>query len=642
VTISGPTARGRGIGSLSFRSWLVVVLVFPIAVSLGFGYSAIHTLFTSRNQAVAARQSSLMLDTYLRAEDAVLDEEVPTSAIAYAKTYGVPISQLDALLRIDFVSELSSTRKEVDRQSVLSGNRSLAPYFAKLLTLRHGLDTGAVPYSDVQSVFTQLNSHIQTLAQNVVNQISAEAEASSSLATKQSLRAFSATFAAFTSGNQQSSLLPSLLLQSTEPAQVRQLIEATEEYDASVQGFPGQLGPLARKAWKETAADPLTSTYDNSVELAIATGLRDGPAPYAANLAKSGAVFRANLTMVRSRTNLALDASSDLRHTTMLQEHSASLALYADLGWLILVLALAFLCILVLNRSVGRPLARIVVASRSVQAGDFDVAPLEVSGPKELSQATLAFNDMSSTLCAVQAHAVALSETNLDDPILRAQLPGETGRALQETLTTLSESVHENQAQRALLAERATHDSLTGLLNRGAVLEFLERDLASVHRDGSSLGILFIDLDGLKQINDTHGHEAGDAALVAIARAIEATTRKSDVVARLGGDEFIVSRLGPLNPDGLTRLADRIVKKVSGQIATIGDTSIVVGCSIGITISKPSDVEIDSIIHRADMALYWAKMHGRGQAVWSDSDLDDHRVSPPHPDLSPGSASLAV
>jgi diguanylate cyclase (GGDEF)-like protein len=642
VTKSLVTTRGRGIGSLSFRSWLVVLIVFPIAVGVGFGYSAIHTLWTSRNQAVAARKSALTLDSYLQAEDAVLDEQVPTSAIAYAETYGVSIVQLDSLLRIDFVSELSSTRKAVDRQTVLSHNPVLAPSFAKLIVLRHGLDSGTVPYAEVQRVFTQLNGNVQTLAQNVVNQISAEADGSSSVATRESLRAFSATFAAFTSGNQQSALLPSLLLQSTDPTEVQQLIEATEEYDKSVQGFPHQLGPVAKRFWEDTAADPISSTFKDSVQLAIATGLRGGAAPYASNLSQSGAVFRANLTMVGAREILALDASTDLRITTISEEHAASLALYADLGWLTLVLVLAFFGVVVLNRSVGRPLARMVITSRSVQEGEFDVPPLEVSGPKELSQATQAFNDMSSTLCAVQAHAVALSESNLDDPVLRTPLPGETGRALQETLTTLSDSVHENQRQRALLGERATHDSLTGLLNRGAVLEFLDRDLASVHREGTSLGILFIDLDGLKQTNDTHGHEAGDAALVAIARAIEATTRKSDVVGRLGGDEFIVGRLGELNPDGLSQLADRILRKVSGQIATIGNTTIVVGCSIGIAISDPLDLAIDSIIRRADVALYVAKMGGRGRAIWFDPDLEDERGPQPYSDLSPNSPPVAV
>ncbi len=343
MTIVGHTTRRLRIGSLSFRSWLVVVMVFPIAVGVGFGYSALHTLWTSRDQAVAARQSSVMLDSYLRAESAVLDEQVPTSAMAYAKTYGVPISQLDSLLNIDFVTELSSTRRTVDRQTVLSRNGDLAPYFAKLLALRHGLDVGTVPYAEVQSVFSELTSHIQALAQNVVNQISAQADDSSSLATRHSLQAFSATFAAFTSGNQQAALLPSLLLQATDPTQVRQLIEATEAYDNSVDAFPGQLGPLARAAWNRTAASSTASTFNKSVELAITTGLRDGPAPYATDLAKSGAVFRANLTMVRSRTNLALEASSDLRNTTLNQEHSASLALYADSAWLILVLTLACL-----------------------------------------------------------------------------------------------------------------------------------------------------------------------------------------------------------------------------------------------------------------------------------------------------------
>ncbi len=254
-----------------------------------------------------------------------------------------------------------------------------------------------------------------------------------------------------------------------------------------------------------------------------------------------------------------------------------------------------------------------------------------------------AFNDMASTLCAVQAHALALSGTNLDDPVLGTPLPGETGRALQETLTTLSESIHENQRQRALLGERATHDSLTGLLNRGAVLEFLDRDLAVMHREGTSLGILFIDLDGLKQINDTHGHETGDAALVAIARAIEATTRKSDVVGRLGGDEFIVGRLGKPDADALTQLANRILRKVTGQIVEIGGTCIVVSCSIGISISGPSDTEVDSIIHRADVALYGAKMNGRGQAAVSFGvDLEEHPHSPPHSELSPGSPTVSV
>ena len=163
-----------------------------------------------------------------------------------------------------------------------------------------------------------------------------------------------------------------------------------------------------------------------------------------------------------------------------------------------------------------------------------------------------------------------------------------------------------------------------------------------MHREGTSLGILFIDLDGLKQINDVHGHEAGDVALITLARAIESTTRKSDIVARLGGDEFIVGRLGQRDSYGLTQLADRILSKVCGEIAAIGPITIVVGCSIGIAMSEPSDSEIDSIIHRADVALYQAKLHGRGQAAWSETDIDNDNASPPHSDFWPGTPSVAV
>ena len=479
--------------------------------------------------------------------------------MAYAKTYGIPISQLDSLLNINFVSQLSRTRKTVDRQTVLSQNPRTGAFFRQPAGASSRPRNRHCPLCrGTESFYPTQCPHTDSGSERGRPDIrpSQRLDVVGHKAQPPSIQ--HATFASFTSGNQQSSLLPSLLLQATDPVQVRQLIEATENYNNSVSTFPAQLGPVAGAAWNRTVTSSIATTFNRSVELAIATGLHDGPAPYTSNLAKSGSIFRANLTMVQSRTNLVLDASRDLRHTTVNQENSASLALYADSAWLILVLALAFLGVFILNRSVGRPLARIVKASRSVQAGEFDVPALEVSGPRELSLATQAFNDMASTLCAVQAHALALSGINLDDPVLGTPLPGETGRALQETLTTLSESVHENQRQRALLGERATHDSLTGLLNRGAVLEFLDRDLAAMHREGSSLGILFIDLDGLKQINDSHGHETGDAALLAIARAIEATTRKSDVVGRLGGDEFIVGRLGRPDANALTQLANRI------------------------------------------------------------------------------------
>ena len=121
---------------------------------------------------------------------------------------------------------------------------------------------------------------------------------------------------------------------------------------------------------------------------------------------------------------------------------------------------------------------------------------------------------MASTLRAVQAQAIALSGGDLDNPVLLRQLPGRTGAALQTALNQLHRSVQAAEVERKLLLERATRDSLTGLLNRGAALEALELDLASVRRSSGDLvlTLFFIDLDGLKAINDSIGHDGGDAA----------------------------------------------------------------------------------------------------------------------------------
>ena len=218
-------------------------------------------------------------------------------------------------------------------------------------------------------------------------------------------------------------------------------------------------------------------------------------------------------------------------------------------------------------------------------------------------------------MCGAGSCAVALSESNLDDPVL----PYEPLPRFWRRVGAIAGNSHHPESIRftktsgqrsLLLGERATHDLMTGLLNRSRRARG-PRLVTSPggRREGSSLGILFIDLDGLKQTNDPHGHEAGGLGqrrLWQSSVAINATTRKSDVVGRLGGDEFIVGRLGGPNPNGIAyTLADPDpqFEECSGQIARVGNISIVVGCSIGIAMSESTDMEIDSVIHRADGPL---------------------------------------
>ncbi len=155
----------------------------------------------------------------------------------------------------------------------------------------------------------------------------------------------------------------------------------------------------------------------------------------------------------------------------------------------------------------------------------------------------------------------------------------------------------------------AHRDTLTGLLNRRALLANLETRLAA----GTPTSVLFCDLDGFKAVNDTHGHEAGDAVLVEVAGRLSAAVRDGDLVARFAGDEFVlVSR-----PEGATRIADRLLQRLTEPIALADGSSARVGTSIGIAdLLDPTGIEVtaEELLKQADTAMYVAKRSGKGRS----------------------------
>ena len=155
----------------------------------------------------------------------------------------------------------------------------------------------------------------------------------------------------------------------------------------------------------------------------------------------------------------------------------------------------------------------------------------------------------------------------------------------------------------------AHRDTLTGLLNRRALLANLDARLAA----GTPTSVLFCDLDGFKAVNDTHGHEAGDAVLVEVAGRLSAAVRDGDLVARFAGDEFVlVSR-----PEGATRIADRLLQRLTEPIALADGSSARVGTSIGIAdLLDPTGIEVtaEELLKQADTAMYVAKRSGKGRS----------------------------
>ena len=171
-------------------------------------------------------------------------------------------------------------------------------------------------------------------------------------------------------------------------------------------------------------------------------------------------------------------------------------------------------------------------------------------------------------------------------------------------------------AAREALREQATRDSLTRTWNRNSILEILGRELARGSREKTTLGVVIVDLDGFKSINDHHGHLAGDAVLREAARRVESVMRQYDSIGRYGGEEFLVLLPGCDAANSLSQ-AERLRKQLAQSDIHVNDTSVTITASFGVTAVPCSSVHSpETVIRRADEALYLAKRMGRNRAEY--------------------------
>jgi diguanylate cyclase (GGDEF)-like protein len=180
------------------------------------------------------------------------------------------------------------------------------------------------------------------------------------------------------------------------------------------------------------------------------------------------------------------------------------------------------------------------------------------------------------------------------------------------------------------LSYQAAHDSLTRLPNRAQALRLIDAALSRAQRSGAIIGLLFVDLDRFKAVNDTFGHSAGDQVLTTAAARMKSEVRAGDVVARLGGDEFVVL-LEPVDTQAsVVEIAERLVAAMSLPMVLQGGHQVAVGASIGVAISMDGSIDGDRLLGEADAAVYGAKRAGRGQIgiydEWLRRELCDRMV----------------
>ena len=173
----------------------------------------------------------------------------------------------------------------------------------------------------------------------------------------------------------------------------------------------------------------------------------------------------------------------------------------------------------------------------------------------------------------------------------------------------------------------AAMDFLTQLVNRRQAVRHLERERARARRSGESLGFIMIDLDHFKSVNDTYGHQAGDAALKHTADLLKTRARASDILIRYGGEEFLAV-LPDTDLPGAVELANSLRERVQNNPLTYGDVEVQLRASLGVAVLPPDqDIDVREMIDRADKALYAAKERGRNRVVaWEE--LPDTEAKP--------------
>ncbi len=166
---------------------------------------------------------------------------------------------------------------------------------------------------------------------------------------------------------------------------------------------------------------------------------------------------------------------------------------------------------------------------------------------------------------------------------------------------------------RDILAHEATHDPLTGLLNRRAILEQLRKDLSRSQRFGDLLAVGMCDIDHFKQVNDTHGHQAGDDVLCGLAQVLTESIREYDSVGRLGGEEFLIIMQMKAGTDCLAAFENLCARVAESPITTRAG-ALVITMSIGV-VCAAADSTVDGILEASDLAMYRAKRAGRNRVV---------------------------
>ncbi len=201
---------------------------------------------------------------------------------------------------------------------------------------------------------------------------------------------------------------------------------------------------------------------------------------------------------------------------------------------------------------------------------------------------------------------MALDSANLD---LEVRVRGRTH--------DLEEEVERRRSTEEKLRDMANHDNLTGLPNRGHLLDVFKMEIEAAEEKPRMMAVMYVDLDGFKAVNDTLGHDTGDVLLKIVAQRLKGCIRRSDLAARIGGDKFVVGLRNVKAISIVESRAREIVEMMGGPFEVGGERSANIGASVGVALFPDDAANPDSLLNAADSAMYGVKASGKSAVAFA-------------------------
>jgi diguanylate cyclase (GGDEF)-like protein len=555
--------------------------------------------------ATAADDLGVLID----AVAAITDEQAHTTVLVLGAAFDVDVPDGSR-------AALATARAEVDRMATVPAARAAEPALGQLGRMRDSFDAGELDFLELSQSFVDVQERLALAWSEGLEDVGDVADEGDQPAwLRARLRTLRESVAAVVPSMQRVRSSLHVDLGDRDPTVVAELLRSNATFGEAVARTDPEPGSAAEAAWQAFRADPAARRLEAHLAYSEEVAFGTVASPFAADIAGLSDVLDDGVRWSALIADTARAAAADLQEAAHDQARSDERSVALWIAAALLVAVASVLAAIVIARRLVAPVDGLAAASRRIAAGDLAVALVSPGGTQELVETVHAFNDMAGTLAAVEANAIALAgHSGAERP---APLPGRTGQALQDALDLLQSAMQEVEERRAELAVLASHDELTGLLNRRAALDGIERDLARVRRSGDRLALLYVDLDGLKALNDRSGHAVGDAAIRATAQAVASCVREGDLVARLGGDEFVVATVVAADETGAeSALAGRIRDAVHTSEIETRDGPTRLSCSIGVALTDGASSG-ERLIARADQALYAAKAAGRDRVAWA-------------------------